>query len=57
VLDMGRGRGIVENVESDVNGIGRAHDHDHGHLTRLAGVMVGNLGWVKGVVGRFERVN
>jgi hypothetical protein len=26
VLDKGQGRDIVENVESDVNGIGRVHD-------------------------------
>ena len=57
MLDKDQGRDIVENVESDVNGIGREHDHDHGHLTRLAGVKGGNLEWVKGVVGRFGRVS
>ena len=57
MLDKGQGRDISGNVESDVNGIGRAHDHDHGHLTRLAGVKGGNLEWVKGVVGRFGRVS
>jgi hypothetical protein len=32
VLDKGRGRDIVENVESDASVIGRVHDHDYGRL-------------------------
>lgn len=32
MLDMGRGRDIVENVESDASGIGRVHDHECGRL-------------------------
>ena len=32
MLDMGRGRDIVENVESDASGIGIDHDYDYGRL-------------------------